>query len=92
MAKKPTPEAWIGRRVAVTLDVRNPEEFEGALEEVNDRGVTLVIGPGSPQEALTFYPWGSIRRLRLCKEKDVRPTNEPSKPGKRLGGDPGWFS
>ncbi|MGB3681102.1 MAG: hypothetical protein WA990_01310 [Rubrobacteraceae bacterium] len=92
MAKEPKPEAWIGRRVAVTLNVRNPEEFVGELEEVNDRGVTLVIGPGSSREALTFYPWGSIRRLRLYEESDIRPATGPRKPGQRLAGDPGWFS
>ena len=75
--------------MAVTLNVRNPEEFAGRLEEVNDRGITLVIGPGSPKEAVTFYPWNSIRRLRLSEENSGRPKREP---GKRMAGDPGWFS
>ncbi len=89
MAREPTPEAWIGRQVAATLNVRNPEEFTGRLEEVNDRGVTLIIGPGSPKEAVTFYPWNSLRRLRLCGEEIGRPKKEPVK---RMAGDPGWFS
>lgn len=89
LAKDPTPEAWIGRGVAVTLNVRTPDEFTGRLEEVNDRGVTLVLGPGSEGETVVFYPWGSIRRLRLCGETDVRPVRRP---GRRLAGDPGWFS
>ena len=89
MARETAPEAWIGRRVSVTLNVRNPDEFGGRLDEVNDRGVTLVIGPGSQNEAVAFYPWGSIRRLRLDEENSAQPTNEP---GKRLAGDPGWFS
>ncbi len=88
LAQEPTPEAWIGRQVAVTLNVRNPDEFRGRLEEVNDRGVTLVIGPDSPKEAVTFYPWGSIRRLRLCEGN----SSTVKTPGKRLAGDPGWFS
>lgn len=89
MARETAPEAWIGRRVAVTLNVRNPDEFRGRLEEVNDRGVTLIIGPGSPKEAVAFYPWGSIRRLRLDEENSLPPMKEP---GERLSGDPGWFS
>lgn len=89
MAREPVPEAWTGRRVAVTLNVRNPDEFRGRLEQVNDRGVTLIIGPGSQKEAATFYPWGSIRRLRLCEEESARPETDS---GKRMAGDPGWFS
>ena len=89
MARETTPEAWIGKTVAVTLNVRTPEEFTGKLEEVNDRGVVLVIGPGSQNEAMAFYPWGSIRRLRLGEGNSAQPTNDT---GKRLAGDPGWFS
>ena len=88
MAKEKTPEAWIGRSIAVTLDVRTPEEFTGKLEEVNDRGIVLTIGFGSQNEALVFYPWGSIRRLRLG-ETGSQPRRDT---GKRLVGDPGWFS
>lgn len=89
MAIETTPEVWIGWQVAVALNVRNPEEFTGRLEEVNDRGITLVIGPGARNEAVTFYPWNSIRRLRLCEEKTDRPKKEA---GKRMVRDPGWFS
>jgi hypothetical protein len=89
LAKETTPEAWIGWRVAVTLNVRNPDEFVARLEEVNDRGLTLMIGPGSGQEALTFYPWSSVRRLRLSEEKNRQPRKES---GRRMAGDPGWFS
>lgn len=75
--------------MAATLNVRNPDEFTGRLEEVNDRGITLVIGAGSRSEAVAFYPWSSIRRLRLCEEKSGQPEKES---GKRMAGDPGWFS
>ena len=88
MARETIPEAWIGRSIAVTLDVRTPEEFTGKLDEVNDRGIVLTIGAGSQNEALVFYPWNSIRRLRLG-EAGSQPKKEP---GKRLAGDPGWFS
>ena len=89
MTREPTPESWIGWQVAVTLNVRNPDEFRARLEEVNDQGATLIIGLGSPKESPTFYPWTSIRRLRLCEGSNARPTKEP---GERLAGDPGWFS
>lgn len=88
MAREKTPEAWIGRQVAITLNVRNPEEFAGKLGEVNDRGVVLTIGSGSKKESLVFYPWGSIRRIRLG-EAEAQARRES---GKRLAGDPGWFS
>lgn len=88
MARETKPEAWIGRSIAVTLDIRNPEEFTGKLDEVNDRGVVLTIGAGSQNEAIAFYPWNSIRRLRLG-EAGLQPKRET---GKRLAGDPGWFS
>lgn len=88
MARETKPEAWIGRPVAVTLNVRTPSEFAGMLEEVNDRGVVLTIGFGSQEESLVFYPWNSIRRLRLGEAS----SRSKSEPGKRLAGDPGWFS
>lgn len=88
MAKETKPEAWIGRSIAVTLDVRNPEEFTGKLEEVNDRGVVLTTGAGSQNEAIAFYPWNSIRRLRLGETG----SQLKRETGRRLAGDPGWFS
>lgn len=91
MAESPTPEAWIGELVAVTLDVHTPEEFTGRLDEVNDRGVMLALAPDSANASLTFYPWGAIRRLRLQTGEDAGSRPETS-PGERLSGDPGWFS
>lgn len=75
----------------VALSVRNPKEFAGRLEEVNDRGVVLMLAPGSAHEVEAFYPWISIRRLRLqgSTEKDA---HSGLGPGERLPGDPGWFS
>ena len=87
---KTRPEAWIGETVMVVLDVRNPEEFAGRLDEVNDRGVVLVLAPGSANEVETFYPWKGIRRLRL--RGSAEETEPGPRPGERLPGDPGWFS
>lgn len=82
-----TPDRWTGRLVAVTLAIRNPDEFVGRLDEANELGVALTLSP-SNREVATFYPWVAIRRLRLIEE------NEEPRPGpvQRVPGDPGWFS
>lgn len=81
------PDRWTGRLVAVTLAIRNPDEFVGRLDEANELGVALTLSP-SNREVATFYPWVAVRRLRLIEE------NEESRPGPtgRMPGDPGWFS
>ena len=86
---KTRPESWLGETVMVALSVRNPKEFEGRLDEVNDRGIVLVLAPGSGHEVEAFYPWISVRRLRLRGETE---SNESPEPHDRLPGDPGWFS
>ena len=90
MLAEARPEAWIGETVMVALDVRNPKEFAGRLDEVNDRGVVLVLVPGSGNEAEAFYPWEAVRRLRL--RSSAEETASGPRPGDRLPGDPGWFS
>lgn len=91
MTKNPTPEAWIGDLVAVTLDVRTPEEFVARLDEVNDRGLVLTIAPESENPPVTFYPWSAIRRLRQQTGGDFS-SQRKARPGNRSPGDPGWFS
>ncbi len=82
-----TPEKWTGRLVAVTLAIRNPDEFVARLDETNELGVALTLSPSS-QGVATFYPWVAVRRLRLIEEKE-----EPRPgPARRVPGDPGWFS
>jgi hypothetical protein len=73
--------------------VRNPKEFAGRLEEVNDRGIVLMLAPGAEHEVETFYPWVAVRRLRLRGSTEEKPKSGPGLgPGERLPGDPGWFS
>ena len=81
------PQAWAGRLVAVTLNIRNPDEFTGRLDEVNELGVALTLSP-SERGVSTFYPWVAVRRLRLIEgDEEPRPG-----PARRVPGDPGWFS
>ena len=86
------PEAWVGETVMVALSVRNPKEFAGRLEEVNDRGVVLVLAPGAEHEVEAFYPWEAVRRLRLRGSTEEVGSGPGLEPGERLPGDPGWFS
>jgi len=81
------PEKWAGRLVAVTLAIRNPDEFVARLDETNELGVALTLSP-SGQEVATFYPWIAVRRLRLIEDEEgPRPG-----PARRVPGDPGWFT
>ncbi len=92
MVARERPEAWVGEMVTVTLAVRNPQEFTGRLEEVNDRGVVLTIAPDRPGALEAFYPWSAVRRLRPGSEGEGEPDRGgPDRP-ERLPGDPGWFS
>lgn len=91
MAGEPIPESWIGLPVAVTLDVRSPEEFKARLDQVNDRGVAVTIQPGSSGEVPAFYPWNSVRRIRLHRQRGERKYRD-TQAGKDLPGDPGWFT
>lgn len=86
------PESWLGEIVMVALSTRNPKEFAGRLDEVNDRGVILSLNPDSMNEVEAFYPWGAVRRLRLRSKKEKMEARSGSEPGNRLPGDPGWFS
>ncbi|MGB3634139.1 MAG: hypothetical protein WA982_08875 [Rubrobacteraceae bacterium] len=89
---KTRPESWIGEIVIVALSIRNPKEFTGRLDEVNDRGIVLSLNPDSMNAVEAFYPWAAVRRLRLrSKREEMEPRTGPEL-GKRLPGDPGWFS
>lgn len=76
----------------VALSVSSPKEFAGRLDEVNDRGVVLMLAPGSKHEVESFYPWEAIRRLRLRGRAEEDKSSPGLEPGRRLPGDPGWFS
>jgi hypothetical protein len=63
--RKQTPEAWIGRPVQlVFISGASTEYADGVLEEVNDRGIVLLVDlhVGRPAQML-FYPWSAIVQL-----------------------------
>jgi hypothetical protein len=63
--RKQRPEDWIGRPVQlVFISGSSTEYVDGVLEEVNDRGIVLLVDlhVGRPAQML-FYPWSAIVQL-----------------------------
>jgi hypothetical protein len=58
----PVPEAWISRSVELIFVSGSSTEYaDGRLEEVNDRGIVLLMeGHGEHPPRSLFYPWGAI--------------------------------
>lgn len=63
-------------RVAGSVQANFPR---GRLQSVNEFGVTLVSGQFGPEgersEQTTFYPWTSIRSIRLAEGNE--PVEQP---------------
>ena len=59
------PEAWIGRTVELVFVSGSSTEYtDGRLEEVNDRGIVLMVeGHGEHPARPLFYPWGAVIQL-----------------------------
>ncbi len=74
------PEAWIGQQViletteALSSDLRASAPV--VLEDVNDRGVVMVVTRHSdPSQHLRyFYPWGVVGWIRLAEEDEQTST------------------
>jgi hypothetical protein len=62
---KPVPEAWIGREVELIFASGSSTEYvDGRLEEVNERGIVLMVeGHGEHPAHPLFYPWGAVIQL-----------------------------
>jgi hypothetical protein len=81
------PEAWIGREVMLeTTEVLSSDLRASApvyLEDVNDRGVVMLVTRhhDQSQSSRYFYPWSVIGWIRLAEEDERR---EPRDTG--LGG------
>ena len=62
---RPVPEAWIGRTVELVFVSGSSTEYtDGRLEEVNDRGIVLMVeGHGEHPARPLFYPWGAVIQL-----------------------------
>ena len=61
----PVPQAWIGRTVELVFVSGSSTEYtDGRLEEVNDRGIVLMVeGHGEHPARPLFYPWGAVIQL-----------------------------
>jgi hypothetical protein len=61
----PVPEAWIGRTVELIFISGGSTEYTGGrLEEVNDRGIVLMVeGHGEHPARPLFYPWSAVIQL-----------------------------
>ena len=66
----PGPEAWLGRPVKVVFVSGSSTEYaDGILEEVNDRGIVVLVEThvGHPAQPL-FYPWSAVIQLSEARE------------------------
>ncbi len=61
----PVPQAWIGQTVELVFVSGSSTEYtDGRLEEVNDRGIVLMVeGHGEHPARPLFYPWGAVIQL-----------------------------
>lgn len=70
------PEAWIGQQVmletteALSSDLRATAPVY--LEDVNDRGIVMLVTRHSDQSQSScyFYPWSVIGWIRLAEEDE----------------------
>jgi hypothetical protein len=66
----PVPEAWIGRPVELVFVSGSSTEYVGGgLEEINDRGIVLLVEThtGHPAQPL-FYPWSAVIQLSEAQD------------------------
>lgn len=68
------PEAWIGREVMLETTEALSSDLRAAapvfLEDVNDRGVVMLVTRHSDQSRSSryFYPWSVVGWIRLAEE------------------------
>lgn len=70
------PEAWIGQEVMLETTESLSSDLRAAapvfLEEVNDRGVVMLVTRHQElgQFSRYFYPWSVIGWIRLAEENE----------------------
>jgi hypothetical protein len=70
------PEAWIGQEVMIeTTEVLSSDLRASApvyLEDVNDRGVVMLVTRHRDQNQFSryFYPWSVVGWIRLAEEDE----------------------
>ena len=74
------PEAWIGQEVMIETTEALSSDLRAAapvyLEDVNDRGVVMMVTRHRDQSKFSryFYPWSVVGWIRLAED------DEPSEP------------
>ena len=72
----PIPEAWIGRKVMLETTESLSSDLRAAqpvhLEDVNDRGVVMLVTrhSGPNRSSRYFYPWSVVGWIRLAEEEE----------------------
>src|SRR5918998_5609273 len=81
------PEAWIGQQVmletteALSTDLRATAPVH--LEEVNDRGVVVLVSSHHDQNHSShyFYPWSVVGWIRLAAQDEQEGREEVAREG-----------
>jgi hypothetical protein len=75
-SKEMIPEAWIGQQVLLETTESLSSDLRAAapvyLEDVNDRGVVMLVTRHHDQSQFSryFYPWSVIGWKRLAEENE----------------------
>ena len=75
-SKEKFPEAWIGREVMLETTETLSSDLRAAapvyLEDVNDRGVVMLVTRhhDQSQSSRYFYPWSVVGWIRLAEEDE----------------------
>ncbi len=70
------PEAWIGQEVMLETTETLSSDLRAAapvyLEDVNDRGVVMLVTRHHDQSQFSryFYPWSVVGWIRLAEEDE----------------------
>ena len=70
------PEAWIGQEVMLETTETLSSDLRAAapvyLEDVNDRGVVMLVTRHHDQSQASryFYPWSVVGWIRLAEEEE----------------------
>jgi len=75
-SKEMIPEAWIGREVMIETTEALSSDLRAAapvyLEDVNDRGIVMLVTRHKDQSQFSryFYPWIVVGWIRLAEEDE----------------------
>ncbi len=76
VAEGKIPEAWIGRQVMLETTEALSSDLRAAapvyLEDVNERGVVMLVTRHSDQSQSSryFYPWSVVGWIRLAEDDE----------------------